>query len=656
MPEGRGWARALLAVGLPACLATGLGAALVQISANRYFAQGFDYLALLMLRRILNTAVVLFAAAVLLALGAIRMPALLSSARRHAPGSRSARALQAALALLALTAVMAAFVTVEFFPSLNSAVRTSPVVDAVQALLGPLGDFLGTGAGKLLLLCGGAVTGGALLVVAGVRLMGQGRGAAALDGLLAGGRARRVLDAAAVALLLFVAGVNAAVFLETVDAASAPNIILISLETVRADHLEAWGYERPTAPALAALTRRGVLYANAIAQAPWTLPSMASVHTGLYLSEHGAAGHKSKLGERFATLAEHMAEARYETMAVVSWPFVTRTHGFDQGFTLFDQDVIAEDGSEVLAPEVTRRALKMIDSADDAPFFLWLHYVEPHGAYVDHEGVDYASGYKGFLPRVVDLEALYEIKERLQEEDVRYIRDIYDEEITVLDRSLGDLLDGLEKRGLDRDTVIVALGDHGEEFLERGQFGHARHLYQELIHVPLVIVDARDPALAGLRVEQPVELRSVARTILSMAGLGRGSMGGVNLLDVARGTAAPGPAFSEYVDQWGIYAERKAVLEGRYKMIRNADGGTVEVYDLASDPGERRNLLSTDKTLGGDGANDEAVARNAAAAGEAAARLARALDALPSAGSQPGDEAILTEEEIERLKTLGYVH
>ncbi len=729
----KAWIRPIAAAGLPVCLIVGLVAALIQISANRYLAQGFDYLALLILRRILNTSIALFAAASILALGAIRLIALISSARRGVPGavagparsaldsrgasardalgigggparraleaggaptrpapnpdadqsggaspeSRPARALQAALALLALTAVMAAFLIVEFFPSLNAAVRTSAAVDAAQELLGPVGDFLGTRAGKVLIMMAGAVSAGALLVMVTMHLFGRDCGAAALDRLLAGGRVRRSLEIAAVALLLLVAGVNAAVpLLGRAYSASAPNIILISLETVRADHLEAWGYERPTAPALAALARRGVLNANAIAQAPWTLPSMATVHTGLYLSEHGAAGHKSKLGARFATLAEHLAESGYRTMAVVSWPFVTRTHGFDQGFTLFDQDVIAEDGSEVLAPEVTRRALRMIDSAGDAPFFMWLHYVEPHGAYVDHEEVDHASGYRGFLPPVVDLEALYEVKERLQEEDLRYVRDLYDEEITVLDRSLGDLLDSLEKRGLDGETVIVALGDHGEEFLERGQFGHARHLYQELIHVPLVIVDPRDPALAGLRVEEHVELRSVARTILALAAgedhppeSRTGLHEWIQLLDLARGTAASGPVFSEYVDQWGIYAERKAVLEGRYKMIRDAGGSPAELYDLASDPGERRDLLAQANSPAGDAMPDDAAPPDAAAGGaashdavasegeaaEAGARLARALDALWNLPARDGDEAILTEEEIERLRTLGYI-
>jgi hypothetical protein len=134
----------------------------------------------------------------------------------------------------------------------------------------------------------------------------------------------------------------------------------------------------------------------------------------------------------------------------------------------------------------------------------------------------------------------------------------------------------------------------------------------------------------------------------------------VNLLDVARGDATPGPAFSEYVDEWGAYGALQAVLGERYKMIRGVGGGSVELYDLASDPGERRNLLEGSAVAGGDAPTagegpSERVARTEEMTG-AAARLARALDALGGAAGRPGDEAILTDEEIERLRALGYVH
>lgn len=664
MEEAGRWLRVVTGAGLLLYVTGAIGATLVEILAHGYLGQGLVHLSLLQARRFLNASIILLVLAVPAALGAIRLAALPGRSRADGDGGRFRRALQAALALLVLLAIGATALFREFFPAINAAVRTSPLVDAIQGSLGSLGDFLGTRTEKVLILGSVALAGSMALVILSIGVLGRGAGARALERRLTRKRPLRGGTSIVIAgLLLPVAAVNLfAEILRPVPATGSPNILLISVETLRADHLEAWGYERTTAPALARLARRGVLFANAIAQAPWTLPSMASVHTGLYLSGHGASGHKSKLGAGLVTVAERLAEEGYRTMAVVTWPFLTRTHGFDQGFVEFDQARIAADGSEVLAPEVTRRALELVGSARGDPFFLWLHYVEPHGAYVDHESVDHASGYAGPLPRVVNLERLYEVRSRLDDDDVRYVRDLYDEEITIVDRSLDVLLRDLRQRGLADGTVVIVLGDHGEEFLERGHFGHARHLYQELIHVPLVVLDPRDPGLAALRVEAPVELRSVAPTILALAGIeggieSPGSPRGSSLLEVARGAVSPGPAFSEYVDQWGIYGERKAVVAGPYKMIRDAGGGAEELYDLTADPGERRNMIGASGELAGDpapGAVPQAAGQGREIR-DVAARMARALDTMAAGPARPGDEAILTEEEIERLRTLGYV-
>lgn len=293
--------------------------------------------------------------------------------------------------------------------------------------------------------------------------------------------------------------------------ATPPNIVLISIDTLRADHLDVYGYSRPTAPNLSRLAEEGVLFEHALSQAPWTLPAMASVLTGLYPSQHGASTSEARIAGRVETLAEALLARGYRTRAVVSHSFVDANHGFARGFERFDESqVLGHDA--VTSEAVSRIALeKMLPDAGQ-PFFLWVHYFDPHFTYVHHPEVGFAGRSEGRFGSAIPARLLSR-PGRVSDSELEHIRAVYDEEIRVTDWAVGALLDGIEALGLKENTVVLVTGDHGEYFLERGRFFHGKDVYEELVHVPLIIGGDLPEALRGTVVERSVETASIPATV-----------------------------------------------------------------------------------------------------------------------------------------------
>lgn len=423
-----------------------------------------------------------------------------------------------------------------------------------------------------------------------------------------------------------------------------PNLVLVTVDTVRADHLGAYGYERRTAPALARLAASGVRFADAVSQAPWTLPAMASVHTGLYPIQHGAFAAETALPEAAETLAERLQAVGYGTVAVVSHEFVAAKHGFSQGFEVFDEsNVLGHDA--VTSRELTLTALSRLGEVQE-PFFLWVHYFDPHFTYVRHPDVGFADGYGGPLPEQITSGRLMgeERREtRVSDSDLAYVEAVYDEEIAHTDTWIGRLWQGIDDRyGVD-DTVVVLTADHGEYFLERGRFFHGKDVYGELVDVPLVIagaidaIGASDEELRGTVVPTTVETRSIPRTIMGLLGLPADGFDGVDLLAVARGEPGVG-AIAEGSYAFGTDARTVGVQDDRFKLIHRLDDDAYELYDLTADPAERNDLFSDY------GAQHDIVR-------PLLARLEE-LRTLPRLEPQPIG---LSDEELERLRALGYI-
>ena len=423
----------------------------------------------------------------------------------------------------------------------------------------------------------------------------------------------------------------------------APNVLLVVVDTLRADHLGCYGYGRETSPRIDQLASEGVRYERALSQAPWTTPSVASLMTSLYPTATGIGSEREVLADELVLLPELLAAAGYRTGAVISHTFCSARWNFDQGFDWFDQSNIG--GHAVVTSEgVTARALEFIDQVDGAPFLLWAHYFDPHFFYVEHADFAFdgpeASGsggvsedYDGPVKPGVQYTELLNLRDELTPADYAELMRIYDSEIAHTDRWIGALLDGLRERGLFDDTLVVLTGDHGEEFGDHGDLGHARTLYSELINVPLIVkYPAEFPAgpEPGAVVREHVALLDIFPTVLEVTDVPlRGVIEGRSLLSKAPGEARA--IVSETARRGGV---RSLVRDG-HKLIRRVQDDAYELYDLERDPLESEDLAATSP-------EQVAVLKDALEAWERAT-LARTAAQLELSG-----------EDLEELRKLGY--
>lgn len=349
------------------------------------------------------------------------------------------------------------------------------------------------------------------------------------------------------------------------------NVLLIVVDTLRADHLGLHGYPRNTSPRLDALSRRGVVFTQARAQGSMTRESLAPILTGRYYTE--LARDDVKWPTFFPEnifVAEMLRDAGYRTWGVSSFIYVTPLYGFDQGLGTLDTTIL-RTRSKVhwnrTSDLVTDLSLKQIDAwpQDDSPFFILAHYADPHSGYQRHAESPRFGGFTA---------------------------DIYDEEIFFTDLQIGRLFDGLEARGLLDETLVILTSDHGEGLRRSDDHGHIYHgqtLYDNLIHVPLI---AWAPGTPGRRVDVPVATIDIVPTILALNGVQHpGPLSGVSLVPWLRGDsdATHPPVVSQKFQP--RRDAKLAMVQWPHKVIWNIPLNTWEVYDLRHDPDETRNLV-----------------------------------------------------------------
>ena len=402
----------------------------------------------------------------------------------------------------------------------------------------------------------------------------------------------------------------------------APDVLLVTLDTVRADRLGCYGRGGGATPVLDRLAAEGLVAEQAIAVAPLTLPSHASILTGLYPPRHGVRDNDDfRLGASGATLAERFRERGYLTAAAVGSLVLASSQGLDRGFEVYDEpegglpDVSRGAALayrrlvERRAAEVTDAALRAVARSGDRPFFLWVHYFDPH--------------------------ADYEPPSPWRE---RFPAQPYEGEIAYVDAEVGRLLDGLGARGRSSDLLVAVVADHGEGLGEHGEATHGVLLYETTLRVPLVL---RWPGriAPGTRVREPVSIADLAPTILDLLGLPPiAGAEGRSFAAAARGEAAPprGPIYSEtlYGERAFGWARLVAMREGAIKLV---DAPEPELYDLDRDPHERRDLASISP-------------------GELGERRRRLRDLLGEiAAGEPGPPGAPDGERRVLLESLGYV-
>lgn len=407
-------------------------------------------------------------------------------------------------------------------------------------------------------------------------------------------------------------------------------VVLVVVDTLRADRLGAYGNPRTTSPHLDALADDGVLYRRAYSQAPWTTASIGSLLTSQYPRSLGIRSEQSRLDESWTLLPELFQQAGYATGAVVSHTFCSRRWGFDQGFDSFDESGIQADESRIAA-QVSDGALAFLAANPSRPVFLFLHYFDPHFTYIEHSGFgfDPEPGYEGPVRDRVHARSLIRMRERLTPDDVREMQRIHDSEVAFVDHHLGRVFERLREQGRYDDALLVVTADHGEEFFEHGNLGHGRTLFDEQLHVPLII---KYPGRQGRVVEGPVALLDVAPTLAAEAGLPlSGEERGRRLRDSGRD---PNRAVVSETERFGSY--RSVRMKG-FKLIEDTQSRKRILFDLADDPGELRDV--------------------AAAEPQRLRELEHSLEQWRVANPRPEEipGLSLSPAERERLRSLGYL-
>ncbi|MEO8196096.1 MAG: sulfatase [Thermoanaerobaculia bacterium] len=424
-----------------------------------------------------------------------------------------------------------------------------------------------------------------------------------------------------------------------------PNIVWISLDTLRADHLGAYGYARPTSPNLDAFAARGLRFQWAISQAPWTRPSHRSMLTGVYPASRG--------GLDSPMIGEVLYRAGYETFAVTGGGQVDSTLGFDRGFEIYRVwDWIHE-------PQ------KMVDWArtraqrSDRPFFAFLHCYEIHEPYTHTRFAEGLPG--GRLAGEFSKEIWNRLRKKFSDEEKRYAEAMYDGDIAYTDAKLGEFFADFEHAGLLANSIVIVTSDHGEQFWENGSWGHGQNLHDHQIHVPLLVflpdsvrgdlvrasqAKGKGPALVQGAIEDQIELIDLYPTLLDLVGAGLESpVNGRSLRPLLEGQGSL-PAREAFAEHTNVKEnEQKALRTPRFKFIvsiprKSADSRdeSFELYDLKRDPREQQNLAP--------GLAPRVV--------ELRAKLGRIMDG----GELARDEEVpadIDNDLREQLKALGYI-
>lgn len=436
------------------------------------------------------------------------------------------------------------------------------------------------------------------------------------------------------------------------------NVVLVSIDTLRADHVGAYGYKRPTTPNLDALARESAVFLNTFAPAPWTLPSHVSLLSGQNCLTHRVYYESDAIDPNTPLLAELLRDRGYACAAFTGAGFVSSSFGFSRGFYEFDQGQGAL-GSETLAAEAAKKAVGWLKTHADRPFFLFLHTYQVHHPY--KAPPPYDTLFLGPDPKwrrwdfSKDHGGRPNIFKPLPESERQNIIGLYDGGIRYTDEALlKPLVETLKERGLLDRTLLIVTSDHGEEFFEHGGWAHTRAVYDESIKVPLII---RFPGgrWAGRRAPV-VRLTDIAPTVLEALGIpfDEDRFDGRSLFPVLRGRESGDRAFSSeiadnvlgYRNPLSVAAnsgKRKVILNGEfnndylsYFAVPPRPQPPLELYDLAADAAEKSNLI------------DRPTEADRALVGRAK---------LISEGMKksPGRKADMTKALEDQLRALGYI-
>lgn len=439
-----------------------------------------------------------------------------------------------------------------------------------------------------------------------------------------------------------------------------PHIVFLMIDTLRARNLGAYGYARPTSPAIDRFAREAVLFEEAISVGGNTTTAMAGVFTGRYaFFEYGEPWSEAPYGmDRFrtradasglpgsmTTLAEHLSAAGYRTAGFITNPYMKRTFWMHQGFGHYEEIFDAGNGSFGSSEQLLQQARRHLSALDwDQPTFLYLHFMDTHGPYREPDprstgGSFAARGPMGHEEAWRSWERLDNVDPAAHSAEIEYMTAAYDTAVRHVDQAVGEVIELYRQHGLLEQTVFVITADHGDEFLEHGGTTHKGTLFEELVHVPLLI---RAPAgLRGVRVPRLVRNFDATATILDYASVPRPpDMDARSLRPLLEGRTYDGPA-TAYAGFPGI----RMIRTDRFKLLRRQDGSEL-FFDLEEDPGETRSLAAS---------KDPRIQKVHAALGRALDHTAESLRRQGPSASGAREPATVDAATRAQLRALGYL-
>ncbi|MFT5285252.1 MAG: arylsulfatase A-like enzyme [Planctomycetota bacterium] len=436
--------------------------------------------------------------------------------------------------------------------------------------------------------------------------------------------------------------------------------MLVTYDTVRADHLGSYGYPLDITPTADSLAERGMVFENVWAPMGMTLPSHATMMSGVSPRVHGALENLYPMSKKVLTLAEVFTQKKYATGAFVGAAVLNQGTGIEQGFRKYGQPNLGEANGSEVTEGLLRRSAKMVNESalrwirnlpPDHNYFLWVHYYDPHGPFDPPEEIVQKLRDEGLVEFVVDPRRHEFENEPIKANYLESLWSHYAGDVRMTDLELGQLLAKLDSAGRLKDTWIVLTSDHGEGLWEHGERGHGPTLFEEQLRVPLIIV-APDGQHAGRRFEEPIQLTDLMPTLLHAAFDERIETGpGTDLLAWIDDGSKPlnRPIFVErphysakgifsirgqYPDRYKYGIQAAVILDGQ-KFVLYPDG-SGELYDLALDPSEIQDI--------------------AASQPETAARLRVLLEdyLAENPTAPPGTRPEVSEERRAALEQLGY--
>jgi len=433
------------------------------------------------------------------------------------------------------------------------------------------------------------------------------------------------------------------------------NVVLISIDSLRADHVGAYGYERATSPTIDALAEAGTRFEHFYSTTCWTLPAHMSLMTGRSLLRHGVIYDDRSLDDRVPVLAESFARAGYHTAAIVSAPYLDRRYGFDRGFESYDDRTVHFDShrdshaASPSAPRLQAAARSWLAANGRQPFFLFLHHWDVHYDY--EPGAPYDTLFDPDYTGTVTGRDFYfdpAVHAGMPKRDLEHLVALYDGEIRLVDDAIADLRSALAELGVADRTIIAVTADHGDEFFEHGRKGHHRSLYDEVLRVPFVLyvpgVESTRPTIAAA-----ASLVDVMPTLLGLVGIATpDGLDGIDWSLVAYGEGTePERAVLAELYELEALDFKVSLRSGAAKIIHHfgvaPEHPRVEAYDLATDPGETEPA-----------GLDTAARRSVVSA--LARRMSTSWQAYQEAGGDGFERRLhMDARTLEQLSALGYV-